>query len=526
MDDHDPRSSELLVARCIFLPLPVPLPIPHGTVLVEHDGEPKTADHLLGVRASTKIHQTTFHGSADLVVIERLLELGQRLLDADTEAKPATPAPTPQGDLTIAEVVVPAAAEGSEAESPLDIAINAVRRIQQAAMLVTQHAVPLLSRQRLPFFIPMYTQWLGAEGEVSSTGPALLAAIDTEAVQRLAPAKRPDVGIEELEAGLHQLAHRGPFMLATEMRAEAQASMYHYGDYRASVLALASSHEVLLDALLMSMLWEEGEDPSIGVQYFGSSGIRHKNKVLSQYAPRLKGSWQADRGAVGDYLKRVVYLRQRIMHAGHSPTEQEALDAHQAGVALEKHISARLRSAAIQKQYPRTAVLYCGPDRLERDGDLTGVARRLLDDAYEGLWFAQHARWADWAIRFTDPDPPIPGTSSQDLVVLIEFTRSSRRLIVHDARARAAAVPADADAWLVPDSEQAHALDALIAHEGPNLGDDEWRLVSLDISVNPELAVELAWQRDNELLVAFDHRLPHLRNDGPHPLPHQADAAT
>lgn len=514
---HDPNgTNEVGSGYCYLLPLPQPLPLDHGAI-VQSFRNPESAMELARppqVRSSIKIHQVEVDSSHDMAVIERVASLAREVAGVDRDGGPSSAAPFPSvvASLTVAEVVVPRSDEASEDDS-LGVAVEAVRHLQRACSLVSQDPVQLLTRHGLPAVLPVLAVELGGADGPTYTIASNLAAVDTRAMDRLVPVVRPALPFEVVSQAVQQVADGGPFVAAVDLRREAKVLFEHDGKYRMAALTFAMASEVLLDGLLMALLWEEGADPSVA-QHMFSYQASLRSRVLSEYSSRLKGSWQKGKGAVGDYLRDVVQLRNRIAHVGYEPTEAEARRARDASLQLETHIGNRLRSPAIQRRYPRTAVLFCGADRLEAAGAMIRATRRVLEDPNEGIWIVQHRQWSDWARRFIEANPTQPGEDPDSIHVIIEVTESQERVIVVDEATSTAAEAPSASVWW-PDGLQGEIVDRTIAAvrgaespEYPVLIRPETNAIEGD----PRLE-GLRWARDYEIFPERDFRPPNTRGE-------------
>jgi hypothetical protein len=122
------------------------------------------------------------------------------------------------------------------------------------------------------------------------------------------------------------------------------------------VIALATGAEVLLDSMLLHIAWEERLTPREAAALFDRSE-GHSRRVATFFPQRLGGDWDPNgRGVVGTYFQRLVYLRHRVVHAGHEPTEDELSAAWDALFALEHFLGDRLSTSGVLNRYTRTAM--------------------------------------------------------------------------------------------------------------------------------------------------------------------------
>lgn len=188
--------------------------------------------------------------------------------------------------------------------------------------------------------------------------------------------------------------HSGdPFMLYGERRLEARRSIWVLGRYDESCVQTAIAAEVLLGGLLGLMLWEEflsGEISTEGAAEILSSDIIPR--IKNQYAGRLGGSWGLSSGVMGNWKTHIADLRNRVVHAGYRPTNQEASQGLVALEALERFVGDRLSIKV--REYTRTAWSFLGEGGFDRRGNLVHAKRRL--DLVEGdppNWIEQYRQW-------------------------------------------------------------------------------------------------------------------------------------
>lgn len=196
-----------------------------------------------------------------------------------------------------------------------------------------------------------------------------------------------------LAVSLSRLKLGDPVQAFVERRVDAQYERSVKGDYGSAIIQFSIACEVLLDGLLGLLLWEEGSDEEHAATVF-STDITPRLKI--QYSPRLGGNWQLDTGGLSGWFDHVAGPRNRIVHAGHRPTAQQATQASDTVASLAKFISDRLAERIID--YPKTAYLFLGPDGLRERGRFT----RRMQDWINGQppnavldWIRDYAEWRE-----------------------------------------------------------------------------------------------------------------------------------
>lgn len=151
------------------------------------------------------------------------------------------------------------------------------------------------------------------------------------------------------------------------------------GDYTVSVLMAAASGEVLLNTVLRALMIEEGKDAEIAA-VFGDQSGGLLNRLRGQYAQRLGGRWDLEtwETAPGHWEQSARKVRHRVIHSGHSPTMDEAVEALHGAELLESFVKDRVASK--RYQYPKTTLTLIGMQGLEKRGLVSGRMRRLISE--------------------------------------------------------------------------------------------------------------------------------------------------
>jgi hypothetical protein len=158
--------------------------------------------------------------------------------------------------------------------------------------------------------------------------------------------------VRELDVMLTRLREGDPFALYAERRHRAQAAL-EGGDFSDAVVDAAIATEILLDAVLSFMLWEERAAPATTVAILGEPLA---TRVRTAYHPRIGGTWDVAREPVLKAWDEDVMLRRhRVVHRGIRPTEAEARKALGSAAALEEWVTDLV--VAKRFTYLRTALM-------------------------------------------------------------------------------------------------------------------------------------------------------------------------
>lgn len=206
----------------------------------------------------------------------------------------------------------------------------------------------------------------------------------------------PDVS--GLVTMLSRMNRGDPFVPYSEHSRLAWRALLYEGDSVGSVLRGHIASEVLLDALLMLLAWEEGVAAEEAAAWFDASlSVR----VRTRYSSRLGGSWDLNRDdqPVGIWSSNVRVLRNRVAHVGVIPAVEEATAALRAVNELADWLKERL--IAKSGAYPRTALLFIGQVGFERRDVFRGGIRRFVEEQMpsEPDWLVSFGRWrADFLV--------------------------------------------------------------------------------------------------------------------------------
>ncbi len=212
-----------------------------------------------------------------------------------------------------------------------------------------------------------------------------------------------------------RLAAGDPFALYAERRLEAEREVWTTGRMGQSVVESAIAAEVLFDALLGLMLWEEYEAGLVDVEQAAevfSSDITPRLK--NEYAKRLGGNWSLKQEPLRGWFTLIASVRNRVVHAGFRPDKharargarhrprrpaptscaRPAADAYDALIAIESFVGNQLTKR--WERYPKTAWLFLGTSGFERRGRLT-AAQAWFDKngGLTGPWVRGYQEWRE-----------------------------------------------------------------------------------------------------------------------------------
>ena len=282
--------------------------------------------------------------------------------------------------------------------------VEAVRSIARAVRLCGQDRVVLPSYEKLP----MMWQRLSAPDE--HVGDFLRIPSDSEWEHvglllldhsNFAGAEETDEGRqhvirEESEFWARGLAAGSASILSREQFIVAGGLLRRSGEYGAAVVAAATGVEVMTDALLSALMWEESliaGGPSarvVGGSFAeGKSGAR----VLSDLAPRLGGNWTSPSSAWRRWHSGGARLRNRSVHGGYQPTRAESTGALDLAKALETFTFDRLTEK--RNRYPRVTLMLVARSGLEKRGCYGGRIREFSEKVApaEPPWVESFAGW-------------------------------------------------------------------------------------------------------------------------------------
>lgn len=186
-------------------------------------------------------------------------------------------------------------------------------------------------------------------------------------------------------------ARGNPLNLWRERWIEARRAHELLGEEGQAVILANTSCEVMLDAILALLMWEE----SIAVEDAASAFEEGKvlRRITQELSPRLKGSWSTERGAVASWYRSAYRLRHRVVHSGYSPSASEAAEALEAAAGLQRFVMNRI--AERRTKYPRAALMTVAEEGLRRRDLWSGQIERFALEVAptEPNWRDSFATW-------------------------------------------------------------------------------------------------------------------------------------
>lgn len=512
-ESSEPESVEI---PCVwfFLPLPEPLGLPDHWIagqVLSRGQVVRSEGPLSGLHTSLIIHQLEPSAdpfaiaTADLSIFasSTMLRIPAPTTGADAVAA--------VGDLdlgaiksvrTIAEVACPRHPTSTDEEllAALDSAIGQVRSVQRAVAMATQRPLTLMTRRTLPPMVPMYegVVYAAEGGRPPDATRAILQQIPDCAPPTalgLRPDEYDDATLHKINVAMDRISEDAPFNVYSDLRREAMRQDHFSGSNRMTLVGLATAGEVLLDSMLLSMLWEEHTPPADAVFYFDRSE-GHTARVSRYFPARLGGGWDVNSTTpAGEYLRVLVRLRHRVVHAGHDPLNDEITASWACLFALEKYLSDRLADDKNLKRYTATAIAWMGEPGLAKRSKLTRHVKETMEAYTDQDMTSAYSRWS----RYVDLALGVgltPGQAEDGVVLYADLLDDGTiRWILHD--------PHTGHASLVDGSAAATTVGAAaaVAHlnsvKSADRGD---RRVAL--APGP-LATGLRWQPDHEIVPEF-----------------------
>lgn len=400
---------------CKFLfRLPGALGVEDGTrVLQIYD--PSSEFEGAGTFAEVTIHQVDMESDDDPTVLSNLAVSAVDGSGESTRAETQAPMRIRRRH-TVAAVVTPA-----DSPSPIPNkwdghienlgprhdafmrALHAARAVARSASLHGQGISPILpTYERLPAMILMWDAVIGDHVDVHALDDIEWQKTSIMQLEhRNLPGVEPvPMSGEALEFWAMQVGAGMPAVLARERFIEAQRLAHQEGEYGAAVMSAATGVEVLCDATLSALLWEEcfkSEEKNWKRAMTHALGIYSDRTPLyretKHIPPRLGGDWTSSASPWQAYRSGAAGLRNRVVHAGYEPGRQEALEAIQQAVETQKFLYSRLVHNA--EEYPRCAIMFVGKEVLSDRGALNSRLAKFIDDVAptEPSYIVNYSGW-------------------------------------------------------------------------------------------------------------------------------------
>ena len=208
------------------------------------------------------------------------------------------------------------------------------------------------------------------------------------------PLLEPSQFVQQMESITVQLSVGHPGVAVVELKADAKVALHQAGDFRSAVMLLHTASEVMLDAVLMTLCWEEGMSPEVAALEFTAPLM---SRVRMKYHDRLGGDWTTkSNSTVQQWRTRLVLLRHAVAHRGLVPERDQAEMALAAFEAMQTHVLNRL--VARVGKYPVTVGLMVGEAELKRRGGPTRKAAAALQQVSMDTVF-KFAAWRDLLLK-------------------------------------------------------------------------------------------------------------------------------
>lgn len=292
-------------------------------------------------------------------------------------------------------------------DDPVVRAVALARQVSRAFRLVDGRHIELISYERLPLAVVLFH----SEGRVDRQRLHIPARADwtTSGIMTLnhwnlpseAADNTPSQTIDEASAHWMRALRSGtPAVRAREILMEARIAMRQLGEYGEAVVKVNTGSEVLIDAFLSAMLWEENfmdaHKPGAEAcgELFAEGAI--KTRIRTMMAPRLKGDWSSRNSPIVKWLAGPHALRHRVVHGGYEPTRQEASDAIKIVDEMNTFLFDRL--AAQRNSYKRVSLILLGQDGLDARGLLRGQILEFIERTANTEVYHLDS-WGEWHQR-------------------------------------------------------------------------------------------------------------------------------
>lgn len=401
----DDESRGLLLTYVLLLP--DPLPIPHGsTWSYELD---IAAPGLSGFtqRPTPEGPPWDTHGSN--FVSLKLWQASEtrtdahaavsRVVDSIIGTERAESHPSSREEETYRTVVEAATwvddeTDEDETEIALTRCIDKLLALHRSYRLATNAPVPELTYERIHPVVMRLERSLDRKHEPRVVGMTILSHMNI-------PVAAPEPLTTDVQQRMALYAERvsagDPFALYAERRLDGQNESNVNGRRGESVVQTAIAAEVLFDATLGLVMWEESQSAGLTIEDAATVfSIDLLKRVRSQYHERLGGSWSIEGKHLSRWYTEIAQVRGRVVHAGYRPTLEEAASARGTLLELETFVGDRL--AANFKKYPKTAWLFLGHNGFVERGKAKaagvwadGLSQPIAEA--QSAWLREYATW-------------------------------------------------------------------------------------------------------------------------------------
>ncbi|RBY92673.1 hypothetical protein [Blastococcus sp. TF02A-30] len=248
---------------------------------------------------------------------------------------------------------------------PLTRCIEVVTDFHRAYRVATRSHVPELTYERLHPAVLWFRRPVDAEGAAPEPAGLLMLENRNFAMPEMTPLG--DGVLWQIAQYNARGAAGDPFAAYAERRLEAEIEVWTNGRPREGVVQCGIAAEVLLGALLGMAMWEEHLSGALTVEEAADVlSLDVTPRIKSQYEKRFGGKWRFTENPIRRWHTDIAEPRNRAVHAGVKPGDDQATAALEALLALERYVGDRL--AASWKTYPRTAWLFLGSAGFRKRG--------------------------------------------------------------------------------------------------------------------------------------------------------------
>lgn len=133
------------------------------------------------------------------------------------------------------------------------------------------------------------------------------------------------------------------------------------GDDVGALLAYSTACEVAIVNLTLALRWEDGDNASDVSRELRETSV---TKMVNSLCHSLGGEWSVDKaGPARSWFVNVALVRNRAIHAGHLPTQEEVESARKAVGELMTHIARRI--VVKWKQREKTLALFVSRESVD-----------------------------------------------------------------------------------------------------------------------------------------------------------------
>lgn len=419
MTEWEPEvhTEELRLARIFFvLPEPISLPDAYQVVMATGDeGSPEFRPD--DPQVSLIFHQVnTTHGRTT-AAMEAKWKATSHAAGLPPQSKDAVPLEL-DIEWTVVEALTPWESPDPIPEGDAEHAAHWTPRTDAfARCLYAARQVVRAYRQatETPYGLPTYARAISPVLVYSADGVPETAVVDGAPVMLIRPTQDqwdgPSVVLldhgnlpdpfrgkdfdENIETRFwhwySEEARGNPLNLWRERWIEARRAHDVLGEEGQAVILANTSCEVMLDAILALLMWEEGVVVEDAAPSFEEGKVLRR--VSKELAPRLKGNWSTESGAVGDWYRAAYRLRHRVVHGGYSPSVSEGAEALASAAGLQRFVMDRI--AESRTTYYRAALMTVAEEGLRRRDMWSGKIKRFAEDVAptEPNWRDSYTAW-------------------------------------------------------------------------------------------------------------------------------------